>query len=145
MSEIAQDEFSSIFRASLRSRSHTTLEFFVTATNNAATADSPAASRFVVEEFLMALAESLYDFRDGSNSCGFCTLSARRCQATGNENQFISIMPAPKVKPPPNAHSPKRSPVCAVGNTSCRHSGILLEDVFPYLRMLLYTRELTRF
>ena len=55
-----------------------------------------------------------------------------------------SMIPAPKVKPPPKAQRPKRSPLVSVGSTSARQSGMLLLEVLPCSRILLYTFGLMR-
>ena len=48
----------------------------------------------------------------------------------------ISIMQAPNVKPPPNAHKPMRSPFLWLAKISFRQMGMLEEDVLPKCRIL---------
>lgn len=40
-------------------------------------------------------------------------------------------IPAPNVKPPPKAHRPSREPGSKPGNSSERHNGMLVDEVFP--------------
>ena len=55
-----------------------------------------------------------------------------KVRAGGPATGYSSRMLAPKVKPPPKAHSPTRSPFLVDGRTSFRQSGMLEDDVFPY-------------